>query len=157
EVIDPKGRVIAENDDAGGPDSFLRFTAAADGKYQVRIRDANALGGPAYVYRLTLTSDPYVDRIYPLGGRRGGKTRFALHGQGLPKGPVEADLPADGPGAWAHRFAVNGKPTNPVLLDLDDLPEYLEPEPKEPDKATPVELPAVLNGRIGRPGDAGSW
>src|SRR5262249_39082826 len=41
EVRDPRGRVIAENDDYFGADSFLRFTAPSDGKYQVRIHDIN--------------------------------------------------------------------------------------------------------------------
>src|SRR5262249_45627248 len=36
EIMDPNGRVIAENDDTFGADSFVRFTAAADGKYLVR-------------------------------------------------------------------------------------------------------------------------
>src|SRR5262249_37280410 len=39
EVLDPHGKPVAENDDGRGADSFLRFTAAADGKYQVRIHD----------------------------------------------------------------------------------------------------------------------
>ena len=77
EVLDPDGRVIAENDDALGADSFLRFTAAADGKYSVRIRDANGHGGPAYVYRLTLTSDPY--RRPRFSARRPTRRSDALH------------------------------------------------------------------------------
>ena len=81
EVIDPEGHTIAENDNALGADSFVRFTAATDGKYAVRIRDANGRGGPAYVYRLTLTSDPYVERVFPLGGRRGEAMRFTVYGQ----------------------------------------------------------------------------
>ena len=132
EVIGPDGRVVAENDDALGADSFVRFTAAADGKYGVRIRDANGRGGPAYVYRLTLTTDPYVDRVYPLGGRRGEATHFTLYGQGVPAAPVEVKLPADGPRDYAWRFPYgDGKATNPVLLDLDDLPEMLKAEPNE--------------------------
>ena len=153
EVIDPTGRVVAANDDAHGADSFVRFTAAADGKYGVRIRDANGLGGPAYVYRLTLTTDPYVDRIYPLGGRRGEATRFTLYGQGVPAGPVEVKLPGNGPRDFAWRFPCgDGKAANPVLLDLDDLPEVLKvgPNGKAP-------MPAMLNGRIDRPGDVDHW
>jgi hypothetical protein len=57
EVRDPQGRRIAEDDDTFGPDSFVRFTAPADGQYQVRIHDINFRGGQAYVYRLTLTCD----------------------------------------------------------------------------------------------------
>src|SRR5947207_5852857 len=33
EVLDPSGRFIAENDDTFGADSFVRFTAPADGTY----------------------------------------------------------------------------------------------------------------------------
>jgi hypothetical protein len=157
EVLDPKGRVIAENDDhRGSPDSFLRFSAPADGKYRIRIRDASSRGGPAFVYRLTLTADPYVERIYPLGGRRGAKTRFEAQGQGMPKA-LEVALPAEG-ATLSHRFTVDGKLTNPVLLDLDDLPEHLEQEPNDaPEKAAVVTPPAVCNGRIDRPGDVDCW
>ena len=45
---------IAENDDAGGPDSYLRFTAPEDGDYAVSVRDQLKHGGPTYGYRLEL-------------------------------------------------------------------------------------------------------
>jgi hypothetical protein len=157
EVLDPGGRRIAENDDTFGADSFVRFTAPADGTYQVRIHDVNFRGGQAYVYRLTLTADPHVDRAYPLGGRRGSKVPFALTGQGLPAGPVTIDLPADAPADYAHRLTVNGKLTNSFPLDLDDLPEHRKAEANHPARAEPVSVPAVLNGRIGRPGEVDSW
>jgi hypothetical protein len=158
EVLGPDGRVLAENDDAFGPDPFVRFTAPADGTYQARVRDANFKGGPAHVYRLTLTTGSRVDRVYPLGGRRGTTTSFTLAGQGVPAGPVAAALPADGPAAYAHRFAAGGRLLNPVFLDLDDLPEHSEAEPNDdPAAAKLVPLPAVVNGRVDRPGDADCW
>jgi hypothetical protein len=158
EVLDPQGRRIAENDDALGTDSFLRFTAPVDGKYIVRIQDANFRGGQAYVYRLTLTAGPWVDRAYPLGGRRGSKTRFELAGQELPSEPIEIALPNSGGLEYIHRLDVGGKQTNPFLLDLSDLPEHLESEPNDlPSQAKPVAVPAVLNGRIDRPGDVDYW
>jgi hypothetical protein len=151
EIDGPDGRRLAENVADNG-DPRLRFTAPAEGKYAVRIHDVSFRGGQAYVYRLTITADPYVDRAYPLGGRRGSTTAFELSGQGLPGTPVAIALPADGPQDYAHRLKVGGKLTNTILLDLDDLPEYREPAPKEP-----VAVPAVLNGRIGKPGDTGRW
>jgi hypothetical protein len=158
EVLDAQGHTLAENDDALGADPRLHFTAPADGTYQIRIRDVNNKGGQAYVYRLTLTADPYVDSIYPLGGRRGSAVKLELSGQGLPAGPAEVTLPADAPKDYAHRLTVGGKLTNPFLLDLDDLPELLEAEPNdEPGQVKPLELPAVANGRIGRPGDVDYW
>ena len=158
EVVGPDGRVIAENDDTFGADSFVRFMAAADGKYGVRIRDANGGGGQAYVYRLTLTSEPYIERVFPLGGRRGEAAHFSLVGQGVPSGPVEVKLPADGPRDFAWRFVADGKAANPVLLDLDDLPEATEVEPNDvPAQATKAAPPCMLNGRIDRPGDVDYW
>jgi hypothetical protein len=158
EVLDPQGHTIAENDENSGPDPVVRFTAAVDGKYQVRIHDVRFHGGQAYVYRLTLTAGPYVDWAYPLGGRRGSTTKFELAGQGLPAGLLEIPLPAGGPADYAHRLAVEGKLTNPFLLELDDLPEHLEAEPNdEPSQVKPVSLPAVLNGRIGKRGDVDYW
>jgi hypothetical protein len=159
EAVGPDGRVIAENDDAIGADSFLRFTAAMDGKYGVRIRDANGRGGQAYVYRQTLTTDSYVERVFPLGGRRGETTRFTLYGQGVPAHPVEVKLPADGSRDYAWRFVGAGdKAANSVLLDLDDLPEIVKKETNgQPDQAEKALVPCVLNGRIDKPGDVDIW
>jgi hypothetical protein len=158
EVLDPHGRSVVENDDTFGADPFVRFTAAEDGNYQIKIHDVNFRGGQAYVYRLTLTAGPHVERAYPLGGRRGTATKFTLTGQGLPPGPVEIALPADAPADYAHRLAADGKLTNPFRLDLDDLPEVAEREPNDdPTHARTVPFPAVANGRIDRPGDVDTW
>ncbi len=60
QLFDPRGRVVAENDDHFGTDPFLRFTAKEDGVHRVRVADANFKGGQAFVYRLTLTTAPHV-------------------------------------------------------------------------------------------------
>ena len=46
---------IAGNDDAGGPDSYFRFTAPEDGEYVVWVHDHLGKGGPDYVYRVEVT------------------------------------------------------------------------------------------------------
>ncbi len=150
EIRGPDDRPLAEKVGEGS-DPVVRFTAPADGQYSARIHDVRFQGGQAYVYRLTITTDPYVDRVYPLGGRRGTTAKFELLGQGLPAEPVDIQLPANGKDDFTHRLAVDGKSTNPFFLDLDELPEYLEPP------ASPVAVPAMLNGRIGSSGDVGQW
>ncbi len=45
-------RRITGNDDAGGPDSYFRFRAPADGEYILRINDHLKRGGPTFVYRI---------------------------------------------------------------------------------------------------------
>ncbi len=148
-VMDAGNRILAENDDAHGVDPSLRFTAPADGVYRVRIHDTNNKGGPAYVYRLTLNSDPAVERVYPLGGQRGQKIQLRLFGPGMPESPVEVALPENGPRDYLYRPVVAGKPISPVLLDLDDLPEKHQPQI--------VTVPAMLNGRIEQPGAVERW
>lgn len=75
-VTDAAGHQIAFNDDtedksAGllphGADSYLTFTAPADGAYSVQIGDSQSKGGPEYGYRLRI-SKPLHDfalRIVP--------------------------------------------------------------------------------------------
>ena len=150
--------MLGENDDTFGSDSFLRFTAADDGKYQVRIRDVNFRGGQAYVYRLTISAGPRVDHVYPLGARRGGPSKFEVAGSGLPAGPIDINIPADAPRDFSHRLSVGDTRSNAFLLDVDDLPEVLEGEPNdEPGQTKSVTAPAVLNGRIDKPGDRDCW
>ncbi len=151
EIRDPRGMRIAEKVVERG-DPVLRFTAAVEGKYQVHIHDTSFRGGQAYVYRLTITADPYVDRVYPLGGRRGSSAKFEFSGQGLPAEPLAVTLPADGSTDFTHRLTIAGKTTNAILLDLDDLPEY-----RHEDHSAPVAVPAILNGRVAKPREIHTW
>lgn len=49
------GAVIAGNDDARGPDSYMRVTVPADGEYGVYVIDHLKKGGPNYFYRIEVT------------------------------------------------------------------------------------------------------
>ncbi len=53
-VYDANGRGVVSNDDAGKPDSSLRFRAPADGDYYVMVRDHLRSGGPDFVYRVEI-------------------------------------------------------------------------------------------------------
>ena len=151
EVYDAANRLLAENDDAHGVDPELRFTAPADGVYQVRIRDSGWRGGQAYVYRLTIALGPVVDRVFPLGGRRGASVKLDLVGHALPASTADVTLPTDTNSCIAD---VAGKTMRPIWLDLDDVPEAIE----GPDvSAGPLPTPVMLNGRIGAPGEIDSW
>jgi hypothetical protein len=154
EVLNALGKVIAENDDAGGPDPRLRFVPPADGLYHVRIRDTQNQGGPAYIYRLTLTAGPHVDHFYPLGGKRGGQVNLEVVGQGVPRSPVAIALPDSPEPEYRHRLPISGERTNEMVLQLDDLPEHLE---GEAGTAGPLAVPAVFNGRISKSGEVDAW
>jgi hypothetical protein len=54
-VHDANGAALASNDDSAGADSYLRFTAPADGKFFLRVSDHLKKGGPDFFYRVELT------------------------------------------------------------------------------------------------------
>jgi hypothetical protein len=72
DVFDPAGKLIAEAVASPGKDPRLAVAATADGEYQVRITDARSEGGQAFVYRLTLTTEPIAESrtVSPTEGHR---------------------------------------------------------------------------------------
>ncbi|MEX2175573.1 MAG: PPC domain-containing protein [Pirellulaceae bacterium] len=54
-IYNAKGGRLANNDDTGGPDSYLRFAVPEDGEYLLSVNDQLLAGGPGYVYRVELT------------------------------------------------------------------------------------------------------
>ena len=46
---------VAGNDDSGGPDSYVRFTAPQDGEFVISVADHLKKGGPDYAYRVEIS------------------------------------------------------------------------------------------------------
>jgi hypothetical protein len=160
EIRDARGTRLAESVEAPlpGSDALVRFTAPTDGTYTVNIHDAKFGGLQHYVYRLTITAGTWVDHVYPLGGRRGTTAKLELSGGNVPVGPVEIAIPADALSRFLTTAGAPDAASNLFSLAVDDLPEVLEQEPNDAAApAQPLEIPAVLNGRIERPGDVDLW
>jgi hypothetical protein len=151
EVRDPTGRLLAEAAGKFGRDPVLRFTAPAAGRYEVRIWDSAFRGLQHFVYRLTLTSGPFVDRVYPLGGQRGSEMALSAAGQALAANGWRYQVPERTPGAELVYFATS---PNGMLFDVDDFPEVLEPASG---LAPSLTAPVVANGRISSPGQIDAW
>lgn len=154
QIADAQGTVLHEAIAPPGSDPQIRFAAPDDGTYQVRLQDVQFGGLQNYVYRLTITAGPWVESIYPLGARRGSTVRLQAVGQGMPAEGVEVAVPADAPDQYTLRWPINGQWTNPVVLEVSDLPEVGEQAANDqPANLEPLEAPVVCNGRIERPGD----
>lgn len=151
-VQDAAGHPLQEALATQRTDPMLQFTAPRDGTYGVRIDDVNANGLQSYVYRLTITDRPVVTRTFPLGGQRGQSVKLALAGQALPARELEIKLPATGSGAVSVPLVFNGKSATTTVLELDELPELVYAE-----GSAPFAVPAVLNGRILKPGATNVW
>ncbi|MFN0199231.1 MAG: PPC domain-containing protein [Planctomycetaceae bacterium] len=153
EIRNARGERLIENDDHFGADSFVQFVAPEEGSYFIHIHDMNLGGLQHYVYRLKLISGAYINHQYPLGGRRGSKERYELLGVQLPEETADVDLTSAGPEPLVRYRHAAAK--SDLLIPVDDLPEYREPI--DGSSHAVVTLPAVLNGRIGQPGEKDLW
>jgi hypothetical protein len=151
EIRDQMGKPVAESMYAGR-DPRLQITAATDGVYQVHITDARSDGGPAFVYRLTLTTGSVVDHVFPLGGRRGSPVDVEVSGTGVPTRATITIPSNSGPAAQARVGD-----SLPFVLDVDDLHEVRETDTPDPVRGNFLPGPAVGNGRISAPGEVDRW
>jgi hypothetical protein len=152
---DAKGQPVAYNDDYRfRPDPVLQYEVAADGDYELEIKDAIYRGREDFVYRINVGELTYVTDIFPLGGRKGEVTEVSLTGWNLATN--RALIPGDHPAPGIHFVPVNTGEllTDHVAFALDELPEQTENEPNNSEEiAELVPLPRIINGRIGQPGD----
>ena len=155
ELFDPQGQSIAESLSVPGSEAVLRFTAATAGQYTVKIHDIQFGGLQNYVYRLTISAGPYVDSVYPLGGRRDTEVTLELSGANLPDTRPTIKLPATTALNYDYRVESAAVVSNAVALEVGDIPEVLEPDAGA--MATRVVFPATLNGRIQHPGEVDEW
>ena len=58
-ITDDKGKIIASNDDQSNAtkDSYLTYTAKADGIFKIQVRDLLNRGGPGFNYLLNITHE----------------------------------------------------------------------------------------------------
>ncbi len=151
-VLDPAGRPLHEAIASQRADPTLHFIAPGDGTYSVRIDDVNCAGLQNHVYRLTITDQPVITRIFPLGGQRGASVKLELSGHALPAKQLEVKLPSTASGTTQVPVVFAGKAAVTALLELDDQPEQIHAG-----AASTFTAPATLNGRIATPGSTNTW
>jgi hypothetical protein len=152
-----EGREVAHDEDTNGPDSLIDYTVPADGQYVLAIRDLRYQGGGDFTYRIKAGEIPYVDVIYPLGGKRGQQVSLELMGRNLDKPKMSMML--DGPMGKRDVMAATSKGvSNPRSFDVGDLAEVFENEPNDGvARAQPTTMPIVVNGKINQAGDVDSF
>jgi len=151
-LFDSAGNEVAFADDYKfKPDPVLFYAIPKDGAYSLRIHDSLYRGREDFVYRITVGEVPFLASVFPAGGRVGAKAAVSVSGWNLPLSQAELDFTRALPGI--HLFRAGGA-ANAMPLLLDTLPERFETEPNDTKtNANALTLPAVVNGRIDRPGD----
>jgi hypothetical protein len=150
-----KGDEVAYADDNRfDPDPVIACAIPEDGEYVLEIKDSIFRGREDFVYRITVGEVPYLAGVFPLGGRAGVQTTIDVMGWNLPK--KNLTLTPDGPTPGILPIAVDkgDRISNFVPFAIDTLPECMEVESNDGlATAQKVEMPIVINGRIGRAGD----
>lgn len=155
-LTDPSGKELVRSEDVNGLDPLLEYTPTADGDFFLQLHDLRFQGGNDYRYHLTAGVLPYVDQVFPFGGRRGTSVDLILRGRNL-EGVDRMNLriASDAPlGRQDIRAHTPRGFSNPRPFEASDLPDFEEREPNnEKSAANVISLPAAINGRIGEKGD----
>ncbi|MBM3876165.1 MAG: hypothetical protein FJ386_05525 [Verrucomicrobia bacterium] len=131
-LLDATGRELDRVRRAG----LLDFTAPADMDCIIKAHDFTFGGGAEHFYRLTVSTGPWIDFVFPPCGQPGTKAKFTLYGRNLPGGTAANVKSADGkpleklvvdidvPGDAATRLRLSGRThTSPAQAALDGF-EY---------------------------------
>lgn len=159
QLLSPRGFVLEHNDDDRGFDPQIVFTAPADGSYSVRVfafpEQPNSSvvyhGGANYIYRLTLTTGPFVDHALPMSVTRAQSSKVRLHGWNLP--PELAELTIDATESDTIELH-HPLLANTLTLPVESTPSAVEIAPQAASTdLQEVVVPSSLTGVIGRPGE----
>ncbi|MGE0608967.1 MAG: PPC domain-containing protein [Pirellulales bacterium] len=153
-LLDANGKELAYSDDDPGigVDSRLAFVAPAEGVYIIELRDLRYQGGALHRYRLRVGDFPLATVPFPLGATKGASAHLAFVGPAAAQAaPVDITMPQQTAGEQVNVGAKfpSGQGSGHVRLVASDVAESVEIEPNDaPEQATPIVLPAAINGRF---------
>jgi hypothetical protein len=139
---DLKGVELARNDDYYRADPLLHYKFEKAGQYVIQIRDVNYSGNPFWIYRLNITSRPYVVAAMPCAVRPGQSAELHVTGFNLGgANTAHVDVPANTPsGVWTTSLKLPNGMSNPIPLLVSDVPQTVIDS-----KPAPVVLAEKIN------------
>jgi hypothetical protein len=97
EIYDTRGRQLAFNRGYQDGDALTDCILPADGDYYVRLcQFTHITGGPDHFYRLSITTAPWIDAVFPAVVPPGQVTLVTVYGRNLPSGTLDSDVRVDG-------------------------------------------------------------
>ncbi len=120
QVYDAKNRMVGSGRNYSGNDALADCALPDDGDYYVRVCEftntANIPGGPSeYFYRLTVSTNPWIDAIFPAVVEPGKPTPVTIFGRNLPGGQPDPSAVQDGR-VLDKLTATVTAPTDPAVL-----------------------------------------
>jgi hypothetical protein len=96
ELYNAKGKQLAFNRHYNGSDALIDCTLPDDGDHYVRLFEfTHTLGTPEHFYRLSITTGPWIDAIYPPMVEPGKPAKLTVYGRNLPDGKPDPAAKAD--------------------------------------------------------------
>jgi hypothetical protein len=154
-LYDARGKEVAYMDDYRfNPDPVLFYQVPEDGDYEMEIHDALYRGREDFVYRIAVSEQPFITRMFPLGGPSGVRTVASIAGWNLPRTRLVLNTGPDGEAIRHTAFHQAKQLSNTVLYAVDTLPECNEVESNDTiNSAEQINLPRIINGCVEKPGD----
>jgi hypothetical protein len=123
-VTDLQGKRQVVQEVRVGGDPVMAFRAPATGHYRLHVANLGFSGGPAYVYRITMSTKPFAVHAFPPSGRI-GETRdletYTLTGASEFRAAKEKVTFPRKPGAFLHRGTIPLVAGEiPVTVETDD-------------------------------------
>jgi len=130
EMYDAANRRLAFNRNYNGNDALADAILPEDGDYYVRIAEFTyTLGSPLHFYRLTISTTPWIDAVFPPVVPMGKPSQVTLYGRNLPGGTPE-------PGALTE-----GRPVEKLVVTVTP--------PTDPLAAQRLSFKGRLDPRVG--------
>ncbi|MDE0088540.1 MAG: PPC domain-containing protein [Candidatus Poribacteria bacterium] len=157
ELYDPSGNEVVKSGDGNGLDSFIDYTTEQAGEYTLYLRDIRYQGGGNYLYRLSIGELPYLQSVFPLGGKRGAANNVNVAGANLGSvNAIQLDISPDASlGIQQLRVSTpSGLETNPYPYAIGEFNETNETEPNNAlAEENKIGTPITVNGKIEKAGD----
>ncbi len=157
ELFDPSGTEVVKSGDGNGLDSFIDFTTEQEGEYTLYLRDIRYQGGGNYIYRLSIGELPYLQSVFPLGGKRGAANNVNVAGANLGSvNAIQLDISPNATlGIQELRVSTpNGLETNPYPFAIGEFNETNEKEPNNTlAEENKIGTPITVNGKIDKAED----
>jgi len=152
---DASGKEVAYADDFRfDPDPVLYYEIPRDEDYVLEINDAIYRGREDFVYRIAVSEQPFITRIFPLGARVDAAASVSVSGWNLPEQQLKLDTKAGAGGIRRISLRQDGKLSNSVIYAVTDMPECVEVENNNTTTAAQkIVPPVIVNGWIGSSDD----
>ena len=158
QLLSPDGFVLDRNDDYHSLDPQIAYPIVKDGTYLVRVfafpsvadSSIRFAGKETFVYRLTLTSGPFVEYTYPLAVSRSAPGEVDLIGWNIPEELRKFTIPPKKGQSALTLF--HPAIANPFTVRLEANAGVAKTVATRDEPMT-VAPPITITGRLDKPGD----